>query len=124
MSYAVFVNHPETWQRREANFPAWDIWSRKNAPWTGVGIDEEARILQAVCADSPSQACAALDSGGDLDPDATRGVLRLAEGVMGPETLEVYRRAVQDGHGVRIVFSQALGSAVSASAYLAKFGSA
>lgn len=124
MAYSVFVNHPETWTRKAENFTSWNYWAEDNAPWTGVGIDEQARILQAVCAEAPPEVCETLDSGGDLSPTAVREVLRRAERVMEPETRGVYQRAYDDGLGVRVSFSQALGSAVSASAYLEKFGSA
>jgi hypothetical protein len=123
MAYSVYVNHPETWTRQQEDFTSWNYWAEDNAPWTGVGINEQARILQAVCSEAPGEVCDALNTGGDLDAKAAREVLRRAEAVMGTDTREVFQRAVRDGYGVRVVFSQALGSAVSASAYLAKFGS-
>ncbi|HEX8321650.1 hypothetical protein [Longimicrobium sp.] len=127
MAYAVHTNHPETWTRREENFTSWRFWAKENAPWTGVGIDEMAEILRAVCTEPvPADLralCETLDDGGDLDADAARTILKLSETVMEPETREVFAAGVQSGYGVRVVFSQALGSAVSASAYLEKFGS-
>ena len=124
MAYALYTNHPETFDRREADFTSWRFWAKKNAPWTGVGIDEMGRIVTAICGRVAEQdLCEILDHGGDLTAEAAQRVLELAEGVMEPETRAVLSAAVSSGHGVRVVFSQALGSAVSASAYAAKFGS-
>lgn len=124
MAYALYTNHPETFDRREADFTSWRFWAKKNAPWIGVGIDEMARIVTAVCGKVDEQdLCMTLDHGGDLTAEASQRLLELAEGVMEPETRDVLAAAVSGGYGVRVVFSQALGSAVSASAYAAKFGS-
>lgn len=126
MGYEIYTDHPESEKRRAENFTSWMYWAKANAPWTGVGIDEMAEILSAVCAD-PAQAasCQILDEGGTLDPDATSAVLRAAEGRMSARTRVVFAAARKGGYGVRVVFSQgAFGKAVSASAYLEKFGSA
>ena len=125
MAYAAYVNHPESQSRKEADFTLWRFWSAENAPWTGVGIDEMAALIQSVCTEGrPADICEILDQGGDLSPEATRAVLRQAEAVMAPKLLEVFRMAVDGGYGVRVTFTAALGQAMSASAYLAKFGSA
>ena len=124
MAYSVYVNHPETWDRQKEDFTSWNYCAEDNAPWTGVGIDEQPRILRRVCAEVPDHVCEILDQGGDLSPDATSAVLSRAESTMSGKTRAVFSRAVQDGYGVRVVFTHALGKAVSASAYGAKFGSA
>lgn len=124
MAYALYSHHPETFDRREADFTEWRFWSKKNAPWTGVGIDEMAKIVTAVCArENQPEVCSVLDNGGDLTPKAARVVLRLADAVLEDEARAVLQHGVDSGYGVRVVFSKALGSAITASAYAAKFGS-
>lgn len=124
MGYEIFTDHPETWTRRAEDFTSWLYWAEDEAPWTGVGIDKMAKIVQVVCKDPQADLiCRILDLGGYLSPEAARTVLKVAERQMSGEVLTVFQRAVQGGYGIRVVFSKPLGDAVSASAYLAKFGS-
>jgi hypothetical protein len=125
MAYEVYYDHPETWERRGANFTAWIYWAEQNAPWTGVGIDQMAKIVEGVCA-SPdtAEACTILDEGGTLDLRAAESVLKLAKDRMPDNVREIFSKAVRDGYGVRVVFSKAtFGKAMTASEYLAKFKS-
>jgi hypothetical protein len=125
MGYELFTDHPESESRRAENFTSWSFWAPDNAPWTGVSLSEMATVLERVCA-APGldAACATLDTGGTLPAPAARLVLRLAETRMSPETAKVFRAAVKGGYGVRVVFSKGAFGALSASAYLAKHGSA
>lgn len=126
MGYEIYVNHPESFSRRNADFDAWSIWAPENAPWTGVGISDQAKLLQAVCGVSGlglADACQVLDTGGEISAKDARDILRLPSAAMTEKVREVFLRAVQTGYGVRVVFSKGFG-AISASAYLAKHGSA
>jgi hypothetical protein len=124
MPYEIYVNHPESFQRREEDFASWSLWAPQHAPWTGVGISEQAKLLQAACAQPMlAEACEALDVGGELTATATRDLLRLPSALVSEKVREVLVQAVQGGYGVRVVFSKGFGS-ISASAYLEKHGSA
>lgn len=124
MGYEIYVNHPESAERKAKDFDSWSLWAPQNAPWTGVGISEQATLLQAVCAQPMLlEACDALDNGGELSLTATRDVLRLPRAVLPEKARKVFQHAVKDGYGVRVVFSKGFG-AISASAYLAKHKSA
>jgi hypothetical protein len=123
MAYAIYSEHPESSDRKAADFTAWSLWAADNAPWTGVGVPEVASILQGVChKDGAEGACAVLDLGGTLTPEDVRKVIGWASGRMSEKTKEVFAHAAQHGYPVRVVFSKAFG-ALSASAYLAKHGS-
>jgi hypothetical protein len=126
MGYEILTDHPESEQRREADFTAWLYWSQQHAPWSGVGIDEMAEIVSAVCADASSaDLCEVLDQGGRLDLRSTERVLHLAWHQMSEDIRTVLQSALAGGYGIRVVFSKgAFGKAVSASEYAAKFGSA
>jgi hypothetical protein len=125
MAYEIFTDHPETWERRGANFTSWMFWAQHNAPWTGVGIDQMAEIVKLVCASPEATGdCTILDEGGTLEHRAAERVLKLAGDQMPDNIREVFAQAVSNGYGIRVVFSKgAFGSAMSASQYLAKFGS-
>jgi hypothetical protein len=126
MGYEVYTEHPESFDRRAQDFSAWSAWAPLHAPWTGVGISDMAKLLQAVCAApgaSAENACQVLDQGGLLQADEVAEILRLAGPAMNEKVREVFQRARQDRYPVRVVFSKGFG-ALAASAYLAKHGSA
>jgi uncharacterized protein YjeT (DUF2065 family) len=45
MGYEIYSDHPQSQQRKHADFDAWSFWAPQNAPWTGVGIPDMARLL-------------------------------------------------------------------------------
>jgi hypothetical protein len=120
MGYEIYSDHPQSQQRKHADFDAWSFWAPQNAPWTGVGIPDMARLLQRVCKTlEGSHACVTLDTGGVLDPLEASQVYSLASGAMTEKLCAVFEHAQEHGYGVRVVFSKGMG-AVSASQYLAK----
>lgn len=124
MGYEVYVDHPESFDRRAQDFSAWSSWAPQNAPWTGVGIKEMAQLVQTVCGStSLSKACQALDQGGLITSQDTAKILALAGDLMNEKVREVFHRAREDRYPVRVVFSKGFGS-LAASAYLEKHGSA
>lgn len=124
MGYEVYVEHPESFDRRAQDFSAWSSWAPQHAPWTGVGIKDMAKLVEILCGDdSLSTACQVLDQGGLLPPQDVEQVWALAGAALTGRTREVFQRARQDRYPIRVVFSKGFGS-LAASAYLAKHGSA
>lgn len=124
MGYEIYAEHPESSQRRAADFSAWSIWANMNAPWTGVSVSEMSSLLTAVCGtDSLPEACTALDKGGEISAADVISIFRLTGAEMSEKVRSVFHRAAREGYPVRVVFSAGFGS-VTASAYAAKHGSA
>lgn len=124
MSYAVFVNHPESKTREAEDFVSWTFWAQKNAPYVGVDVTEQAAILDAVCPeDVTGDICEALDLGGVLTGAQARLVAQRADAVMSRETKKVFKAAVDGSYGVRIEFKRGAFGAPSASEFLAKAAS-
>jgi hypothetical protein len=120
VGYEVYVEHPESFDRRREDFASWSMWAPQHAPWTGVGISEMAKLIKAVCEqENAPDACSVLDNGGILSPENVQVVWRLANHMMGAKVRQVFQRARADRYPVRVVFSKGFGS-LSASAYLAK----
>lgn len=123
MAYAIYSEHPESSDRKAADFTSWSIWAEQNAPWTGVSVPDMASLLEGVCnKKDAAAACAVLDQGGVLSPVDVRLVRRYAEGRMSEKTKAVFAHAAENGLPVRVVFSKGFG-APSASAYLANTSS-
>ena len=124
MAYAIYSENPESSSRKAEDFTKWSLWSAVNAPWTGVSVADMASLLQGVCKkDDGAAACAVLDQGGMLPLEDVKIVRRHAESRMNEKTKAVFAHAAANGYPVRVVFSKGFG-APSASAYLAKSGSA
>lgn len=121
MGYEIYTDHPESQERRDADFTSWSFWARDNAPWTGVSVSEVAAMLKEVCPRPELAAiCAALDQGGHLSREQAQTVLRLAAEGMSADVRRVFEAAVAAGYGVRVVYSSGAFGALSASAYLEK----
>jgi hypothetical protein len=129
MGYELYVEHPESFARRADDFAAWSLWAPKNAPWTGVAISDQAALLQAICgphAELQAElkgACLVLDLGGILQPRDVERILDSAGTAMPEKVRAVFEAAKRGSYPVRVVFSKGFGS-LTASAYLAKHGSA
>lgn len=127
MGYEIFTEHPEAFSRRAEDFAAWSMWAPQNAPWTGVGISDMAKLIQALCApQAPSwdrTICQILDTGGVLSVPGAEVVWKGAGSAMTEKVREVFAFAREHHYPVRVVFSKGFGS-LTASAYLAKQGSA
>lgn len=120
MGYELFVEHPESSDRRRDDFASWSMWAPQHAPWTGVGISEMAHLLQDVCGiQELAEACSALDQGGIISTEDARVILDLSHSYMNVKVRGVFRHAVRYSYPIRVVFSKGFGS-LSASAYLAK----
>jgi hypothetical protein len=127
MGYEIYVEHPESRMRQQQDFNAWSVWAPQNAPWTGVGISDQASVLQAFCGDAGAGwddiICKVLDTGGLLSVPGVEKVWRQAGVGMTEKVREVFAFAREHGYPLRVVFSKGFGS-LTASAYLAKHGSA
>jgi len=126
MGYEIYTEHPESKSRRETDFDGWTFWAAEHAPWSGVGVDAVAALLQLACQSaSLTNACTVLNDGGVLTFAEARVLLRSAQHVMTPPMVAVFGAAVHGGYGVRVVFSASpFGPAMTAAAYLASSGSA
>jgi len=121
MSYEVRVDHPESDQRQAEDWTSWNFWSKEHAPWAGINVDQQARILDAVCPrDITGDICEALDTGGTLTAPQARLVAQTAGPAMPDQVRAVFEKAVADGYGVRVVFKRGAFGAPSASEYRAK----
>jgi hypothetical protein len=124
MSYALFVSHPESKTREAEDFVAWQFWAKKNAPFGGIDVAEQAAILDAVCPeDVTGDICEVLDAGGELTAVQARLVAKQADAVMSRPIKRLYAAAVDGGYGVRVEFKRGAFGAPSASEYLAKSAS-
>jgi hypothetical protein len=120
VGYEIFVEHPETLSRRAQDFASWSLWA-------GVGISDQAKLIQTLCGPQAvewdRQICQILDTGGLLSVPGVEKVWKGAGSVMTEKVREVFSFAREHRYPVRVVFSKGFGS-LSASAYLAKQGSA
>ena len=125
MSYQINVDHPENDQRKEADWTSWWLWSQEHAPLAGVGIDQMAAILTAVCAhDVSGDVCRVLDLGGTLSSVQARLVAKMAGDAMSEDVKAVFDTAVNGDYGVTVEFRRGAFGAPSASEYRAKEASA
>lgn len=127
MGYEIYTEHPESFQRRGEDFGSWTLWAPQHAPWTGVGISDQAKLIQALCrpqaANWDRAICKVLDTGGLLSAPGVEKVWKDAGSVMTEKMREVFAFAREHRYPIRVVFSKGFGSQ-TASAYLAKHGSA
>lgn len=125
VAYELYCDHPETQTRQTEDFTSWTFWAKENAPWSGVSVTDVAELLKVICPRPDMEAvCARLDFGGTLTPEETREVLQRASGAMTDTVQHIFTAAVDGGYGVRVEFSRGPFGALSASEYMAKFGSA
>jgi hypothetical protein len=127
MGYELYAEHPESIERRVQDFASWSLWAPQNAPWSGVSISDMAKLIQELCGPQAASwdrtICQILDTGGVLSLPAVEKVWKDAGSVMTEKIREVFAFARAHRYPVRVVFSKGFGS-LTASAYLAKHGSA
>lgn len=125
MGYEIFTDHPESAERRAANFNDWMFWSKQNAPWSGVSVPDVAALLKVVCPDPASATvCDKLDAGGTLTPEEVSQTLQRAAGAMSATLKAIFETAAAHRYPVTVKFSQGAFAGVRASAYLENAGSA
>lgn len=116
MAYEIYVDHPESQERQKGDFTSWIFWSRKNAPWTGIGVHTVAALLEELAQHPDTEDLRDnLDYGGSLSHVEAGRVVMLAGAVLGDEPRDVFEFAARHRYPVLVEYTNPIGVSLHAS---------